>query len=92
MNELFEPNPIKARANLAKHGVSFEEAQTVFLDELALSSHDPDHSYAEERRIIIGRAATGRLLILSFVERSGMIRIISARKLTKRETKLYENG
>jgi uncharacterized protein len=92
MSELFEPNPVKAKANLAKHGVSFEEAQTVFLDSLSISGQDPDHSYDEERRIIIGRAATGNLLIVSFVERSGMIRLISARKLSKREIKLYENG
>jgi uncharacterized protein len=90
--ELFEPNPLKARKNLAKHGISFEEAQTVFLDELSFSTQDPDHSYDEERRIIFGRSSLGTLLMVSFTERSGRIRIISARKLTKRETKFYEEG
>jgi uncharacterized protein len=90
--ELFEPNPDKAKKNLAKHGISFEEAQTVFLDDLSISGQDPDHSYDEERRIIIGRSSLGNLLMVSFVERSGRIRIISTRKLTKRETKFYEEG
>ena len=90
--ELFEPNPLKARKNLAKHGISFEEAQTVFLDDFSVSGHDPDHSYDEERRVIFGRSSLGNLIIVSFVERSGRIRIISARKLTKREIRFYENG
>lgn len=90
--DLFEPNPIKAKKNLAKHGISFEEAQTVFLDDLSVSAQDPDHSYDEERRIIFGRSSLGNLLAVSFVERSGRIRLISARKLTKREIKFYENG
>lgn len=90
--DLFEPNPIKAKKNLAKHGISFEEGQTVFLDDLSVSAQDPDHSYDEERRIIFGRSSLGNLLAVSFVERSGRIRLISARKLTKREIKFYENG
>jgi uncharacterized protein len=90
--ELFEPNPIKAKKNLAKHGISFEEAQTVFLDDLSVSDQDPEHSYDEERRIIFGRSSLGNLLAVSFVERSGRIRLISARKQTKREIKFYENG
>jgi uncharacterized protein len=90
--ELFEPNPLKARKNLAKHGISFEEAQTVFLDELSYSTQDPDHSYDGERRVIFGRSSLGNLLMVSFTEYSGRIRIISARKLTKRETKFYEEG
>ncbi len=90
--DLFEPNPAKAKKNLAKHGILFEEAQTVFLDHLSISSQDPDHSYDEERQIIFGRSSLGNFLAVSYVERSGRIRIISARKLTKREIKLYENG
>jgi uncharacterized protein len=90
--DLFEPNPAKAKKNLAKHGILFEEAQTVFLDDFAFSSQDPDHSYDEERQIIFGRSSLGNFLAVSYVERSGRIRIISARKLTKREIKLYENG
>lgn len=89
---LFEPNPAKAKKNLAKHGILFEEAQTVFLDDLSISSQDPDHSYDEELQIIFGRSSLGNFLAVSYVERSGRIRIISARKLTKREIKLYENG
>ncbi len=90
--DLFELNPTKGNKNLVKHGISFEEAQTVFLDDLSISDQDPDHSYDEERRIIFGRSSLGNLLTVSFVERSGRIRIISARKLTKREIKFYENG
>jgi uncharacterized protein len=90
--DLFEPNPLKAKKNLAKHGILFEEAQTVFLDDLSFSSQDPDHSHDEERLIIFGRSSLGNFLAVSYVERSGRIRIISARKLTKREIKLYENG
>lgn len=90
--DLFELNPAKAKKNLAKHGILFEEAQTVFLDDLSFSSQDPDHSYDEERQIIFGRSSLGNFLAVSYIERSGRIRIISARKLTKREIKLYENG
>ncbi|TAF99052.1 MAG: BrnT family toxin [Betaproteobacteria bacterium] len=90
--DLFESNPVKAKKNLAKHGISFEEARTVFLDDLSVSGQDPDHSYDEERRIILGRSSLGNPLMVSFVERSGRIRIISARRLTKREIKVYENG
>ena len=89
--DLFEPNPIKAKRNLAKHGIAFEEAQTVFLDVLSVSGHDPDHSYDEERRIIFGRSSLGNLLVVSFAERSGRIRIISARKMIKREIRFYED-
>ena len=88
----FEWDPIKARKNLAKHGISFELAQTVFLDELSISGHDPDHSSGEERRIILGCSSFGELLTVSFVERANTIRLISARKLTSREKRLYENG
>ncbi len=90
--DLFEPNPAKANKNLAKHGILFEEAQTVFLDDFSFSSQDPDHSIDEERQVIFGRSSLGNILAVSYVERSGRIRIISARKLTKREIKLYENG
>ena len=90
--DLFELNPAKAKKNLAKHGIFFEEAQTVFFDDLSFSSRDPDHSFDEERQIIFGRSSLGNFLAVSYVERSGRIRIISARKLTKREIKFYENG
>ena len=88
----FEWDPPKARKNFAKHGTSFEEAQTVFLDVLSMSGQDPDHSFDEERRIILGRSTLGALLAVSFVERANIVRLISARKLTRREIRLYENG
>ena len=87
----FDGDPRKARINLAKHKVTFEEAQTVFLDDFSMSHHDPDHSHDEERRIIFGRSSLGALLAVSFVERGSKIRIISARKLTRREIRIYEN-
>ena len=88
----FEWDPVKARKNLGKHGVSFELAQTVFLDDLSISGRDPDHSFDEERRIILGRSSFGELLTVCFVERANTIRLISARKLTSREKRLFENG
>lgn len=86
----FEWSAEKARTNLAKHGVSFEEATTVFFDDLARLTNDPDHSIGEQRLLIFGHAATGRLLLVNFVDREGSIRIISAREATKNERKQYE--
>ena len=86
----FEWNDEKARTNLEKHGVSFEEAQTVFDDDDAGIKDDPDHSVGEHREIIVGRAASRRLLLVSFTERGENIRIISARTATRRESTLYE--
>ena len=80
----------KAKYNLRKHGVSFEEASTVFKDVLANVYEDPDHSVHERRFLIIGTSARGRLLNVSFADRKQRIRIISARVLTRREKKLYE--
>lgn len=86
----FEWNDEKAAKNLAKHGVAFEEAETVFADPLAGIAPDPDHSDDERRAIIAGLSAAGRLLLVSFAERRGSIRIISARELTRSERRLYE--
>ena len=80
----------KAKYNLRKHGVSFEEASTVFNDILANVYEDPDHSVHERRFLIMGTSARGRLLNVSFADRKPRIRIISARVLTRREKKLYE--
>ena len=80
----------KARANLQKHGVSFEDAKTVFRDSLSDTSDDPDHSDAEDRFIILGMTTTNRLLFVSFTIRDNAIRLISARQATKRERKIYE--
>lgn len=88
----FEWDPKKAAANLRKHGVSFDEAATVFQDDLSLSGDDPDHSLDEERNITFGVSSSGRLLVVSYTGREGRIRIISARLATRSERKLYEEG
>jgi uncharacterized DUF497 family protein len=88
----FEWDDDKARANLAKHRVSFEEAASVFGDPLALTFADPDHSVAERRWITFGLSAHGRLLTLVHCERGRSIRIISARLATRHERSTYEDG
>lgn len=86
----FEWNANKAARNLLKHGVSFEEAQTVFDDPLYVDFFDPDHSIDEERYLIVGESNQGRLLIVSYTERGSTIRLISARPVTKAERRAYE--
>ena len=86
----FEWDPRKAKYNLRKHGVSFEEASTAFDDVLAAFYEDPDHSVHEKRFLMIGTSIRGRLLYIAFADRTERIRIISARMPTKEETKLYE--
>lgn len=86
----FEWDESKAEANVHNHGVSFDEAQSVFLDEWAVIYPDPDHSTREERFLIIGTSHKQRLLIVSFTERGKTIRLISARKPTRVERKKYE--
>jgi len=81
----FEWDPDKSRRNRHKHRVTFEEAATVFGDPLALIFDEEVHSTDEQREIIIGHSNENRLLLVSFTERSGNIRIISARRATKRE-------
>lgn len=85
-----EWDPAKAESNLRKHRVSFEEAATVLGDLLSITLDDPDHSKSEPRFLLIGRAATGRLLIVAITERGDSVRIISARTLTPRERRAYE--
>lgn len=87
----FEWNSNKATSNFAKHDISFHEASTVFGDPLAFTFPDPDHSYDETRYITIGESIQGRLLIISHTDLEQRIRIISARKLTRQERKIYEN-
>jgi len=82
----------KAAGNLAKHGVSFEEASTVFRDPLSQTGRDPDHSLDEERFIVFGLSTSGRLLVVAHVERNDTIRIISARAATASERTIYEEG
>lgn len=88
----FEWDPEKANANLHKHGVSFEEASAVFLDDFSLTGDDPDHSWNEERFVMFGLSAAGRLLVVAYTERGERIRIINARLATRSERKLYEEG
>jgi uncharacterized protein len=83
----------KAQTNLKNHGVSFGEAALVFMDTLAQIFPDEDHSEDEQREIIIGHDQRNTLLIVSFAERrKGLIRIISARRATKRERRDYEEN
>ena len=92
MDEIkFEWDPQKAQSNIKKHGVSFEEAATVFSDEQAIIFDDPDHSQDEDRSIILGFSASARMLIVCHCLRGegNVIRIISARKATKTEESVY---
>jgi len=87
----FEWDKRKARSNLRKHGVSFDEASTVFDDPSALIFPDDDHSEAEERELIIGYSVARRLLIVGFTERTEeILRLISARGVTRKERQTYE--
>ncbi len=86
----FKWNPAKAAANIRKHGVSFEEAVTVFGDPLALNLPDPDHSEAELRYLVLGMSQEQRLLVVAYAERGERTRIISARKANRRERNGYE--
>ena len=88
----FEWDESKATANLKKHGVSFNEAETVFDNVLAVIFDDEAHSDGEKREIIIGHSRNNRLLLISFTERSNIIRIISARLATRREREDYEQN
>ena len=88
----FEWNPAKATANIKKHGVSFEEAKSVFYDELALQFYDDDNSESEDRFLMLGLSRDSRVLIVCHCERDSgnTVRIISARKATRNERKFYQ--
>jgi uncharacterized DUF497 family protein len=90
----FEWDPPKAAANLKKHQVSFEEAKSVFYDEFAVQFFDEDHSSDEERFLMLGMSSGAKLLVVCHCEREhgDVIRIISARKATKREGAFYQGG
>jgi hypothetical protein len=90
----FEWDEPKASANLKKHQVSFEEAQSVFFDEFGVQFFDEGHSYNEERFLMLGMSSGAKLLIVCHCERAhgAVIRIISARKATKREGAFYQGG
>ena len=87
----FEWDSAKAAENIKKHGVSFEEAQSVFYDEFAVQFFDEEHSAAEERFLMLGMSVDARLLLVCHCERQtgNVIRIISARKATRREQTFY---
>jgi hypothetical protein len=87
---VFEWDPKKAAINLRRHGVSFQEAATVFSDPLSITVPDPDHSTEEDRYLIIGQSHSHRPLIVSHAEQDNRIRIISARELTRTEREAYE--
>ena len=89
----FEWDPKKAKENLANHdGVSFEEGMTVFADPLAKVFNDEEHSYDEQREIIIGHSTRQRLVLVSFTARGTKVRIISAREATVTERRDYEEN
>jgi uncharacterized DUF497 family protein len=88
----FEWDDEKAASNLLKHDVSFDEALSVFGDDLALTFSDPDHSEFEQRSRTYGISNKSRLLVVIHTERRNGIRIISARKATRYEKNIYENG
>jgi uncharacterized DUF497 family protein len=95
MTELhFEWDPRKATANIAKHGVTFEEAKTVFYDEDALLIDDPDHSKSEERFILMGSSFRTRVLVVvhCYRKEGSTIRLISARRAGSKESKPYEEN
>lgn len=88
----FEWDAKKAVSNIKKHGISFEEASTVFLDALSITGADPDHSISEERWITFGNSALNKFLVVSHSDDLETVRIISARLGTKHERDLYEKN
>jgi len=86
----FDWDPIKAKTNLWRHGVSFEEASTALFDPLSKTALDSDHAVEEHRFITFGMSARRRLLVVSYTERGEAIRLISARLATRREQTIYE--
>jgi hypothetical protein len=88
----FEWNARKAAANLRKHGVSFDEAASVFFDPLSATGDDPDHSLDERRFVTFGVSSSRRLLVVAHGQTEESIRIISARPATRAERILYEEG
>ncbi|NJO17835.1 MAG: BrnT family toxin [Thioploca sp.] len=88
----FEWNPQKAEINHNKHGISFDEATTVFGDTLSITYLDPDHSIQEEWFVMLGLSSKHRILVISHRYHGETVRIISARLATKRERRFYEHG
>jgi uncharacterized DUF497 family protein len=87
---IFEWDPVKADVNVRKHGVTFDEASTVFGDPLNLLMADPDHSHDEDRSLLLGMSNRRKLLVVAFAERPPRTRLISARRATRHERRRYE--
>lgn len=85
-------DPAKASTNVSKHGVTFEEAAAIFGDPLAYTFRDPDHSIGESRFLTIGLSGQASVIIVSYSERGRVIRLISARRATRQERKIYEES
>ena len=92
MGLLFEWDEKKAKSNSKKHGITFEEASTAFADNLSITIEDPLHGENEDRLILIGFSSASNTLIVVHVERAEVLRIISARKASKKEQKFYEEN
>ena len=92
MSLTFEWDPKKDGSNRRKHGVSFSEASTAFADPLSITRPDPDHSASENRFVLLGLSARGRLLVVAHTERGDNIRVINARLATSREREAYEEA
>ena len=88
----FEWNHKKAEINQQKYEISFQQAATVFGDPLAITFYDPDHSTDESRLLTFGNTIMGKSIVVSHTERAGVMRIISARRMTRQERKIYETG
>lgn len=88
----FEWDSKKAQSNKRKHGITFEEASTIFGDPLSITIHDPAHSIGEDRFITIGRSINDKLIVAVHTDRDDVIRVISARKATRYEQGQYEQG
>ena len=86
----FEWNEEKSNTNLRKHGVSFDEATTIFGDPLAVTFSDPTHSEGEERYLTFGRSSTEKFIVVAHTDRDDRIRLISAREMTRKERSDYE--
>lgn len=88
----FEWHEQKAKSNTKKHGVTFDEAITCFFDPYQVAFYDPNHSKDEERELMIAHSDKGRILLVCYTFRNGIVRLISARLATKTEVKDYEEG
>ena len=88
----FEWDSKKAQSNKRKHGITFEEASTIFGDPLSITIDDSAHSIGEDRFVTIGTSVNDKLIVVAHTERNDIIRIISARKATRNEKRQYEQG